>query len=80
MPEAKMRKYCVTLQRRVRGILSTMKIVIEATDRRKAVFIAETSINKSDASCNRITGRGWKTQKVDVVENNAELPKDADTE
>ena len=80
MPEAKMRKYAVTLQRRIKSIQSTLTLIVETNHRRKAAFVAENATNRSDASCGRVTGRGWRTQKIEIVDNENQLPNDIDVE
>jgi hypothetical protein len=79
MPEAKMKKYAVTLQRKVKNILSTMTLFIEASHRRKAIFVAEQVINRSHVA-DKEYHFVWKTQKVEVVENESDIPNDIDVE
>lgn len=80
MPEAKMRKYVVTLQRSVKNIVSTISLVIEASHRRKAVFLAEQLTNKNHPQSNKNMLVGWKVQRIEVVENESDIPNDIDVE
>jgi hypothetical protein len=61
-----MRKYQVTLVRRVGKVVSTFTMDVSASNRRTAAMGAESSANKVDPNDNqkKLTGRGWKTQKV----------------
>lgn len=80
MPEAKMRKYVVTLQRSVKNIVSTISLVIEASHRRKAAFLAEQLTNKNHPQSNKNMLVGWKVQRIEVVENESDIPNDIDVE
>jgi len=61
-----MKKYQVTLVRRVGKVVSTFTMDVSASNRRSAALGAESSANKFDPGDDqkKLTGRGWKTQKV----------------
>lgn len=75
-----MKKYAVTLQRKVKNILSTLTLFIEASHRRKAAFLAEQLTNKNQPFPDKNTRFVWRTQKVEVVENESDVPNDIDAE
>lgn len=80
MPEAKMRKYVVTLQRRVKNVTSTLQIIVEATHRRKAAWVAEHSTNTQHGPEAKNANPGWRIQKIEVAESDSDLPNDIDAE
>lgn len=61
-----MKKYQVTLVRRVGEVVSTFTMDVSANSRRIAAMRAESSANKSNPGDNqkKLTGRGWKTKNV----------------
>jgi hypothetical protein len=73
MADAKLWDYEVVLQRKVNNIASTLTLVIKASNRRKAVSIAESTVNRSlpNKNGNQIM---WRTKKASLFDDTERSP------